>query len=75
MKWFKRFLAECVCRGIDLYMKMHRFGLRGQIEVVPMTNVEFREHLLQVFQGKKDKVEHYLETAPTTTPQEVQVTK
>lgn len=45
------------------------------IEIIPMTHEQFREHLYEVFQNDEERVRNYLDTAPTTVPQNVQVTK
>ena len=65
----KRFIAKCVCAGIELYMSKHRFGITGMIEVRPYTHKQFREHLVKVFQGNEENADNYLsENAPTTAP-------
>ncbi len=75
MKTIKEFIADAVCLGIEKYMKKYRFGLNGMIEITPMTHDQFREHLCKVFQNNEERVKNYLDTAPTTAPQEEQVTK
>lgn len=75
MKTIKDFIVDAVCLGIEKYMKKDRFGLNGMIEIIPMTHEQFREHLHIVFQNNEERVRNYLDTAPTTAPQEVQVTK
>lgn len=75
MKTIKDFIADAVCLGIEKYMKKDRFGLNGMIEIIPMTHEQFREHLHIVFQNNEERVRNYLDTAPITAPQEVQVTK
>ncbi len=65
----RKFIAECVCAGIELYMRRHRFGLTGMIEVRPYTHNQFKEHLIKVFQGSEEKADNYLsENVPTTEP-------
>lgn len=75
MKRIKNFIADAVCLGIEKYVSKHRFGLENMIEIRPMTHKQFREHLCKVFQNNEERVRTYLDTAPTTAPQEVQVTK
>lgn len=75
MKTIKEFIADAVCLGIEKYMKKDRFGLNGMIEIIPMTHEQFRGHLHIVFQNNEERVRNYLDTAPTTALQEVQVTK
>ncbi len=75
MKKVKNFIADLVCLGIEKYVSKHRFGLVGTIEMRPMTHEQFMEHLHKVFQNNEERVRNYLDTAPTTAPQEVQVTK
>lgn len=75
MKTIKEFIADAVCLGIEKYMKKYRFGLNGMIEITPMTHEQFEEHLYKVFQDNEERVRDYLDTAPTTAPQDVQVTK
>lgn len=72
----KRFIAECVCAGIELYARKYRFALRGLIEMRPMDAQQFEEHLNKVFQNNRERVESYLEEKdPTTAPQWKQHTK
>lgn len=71
MKTIKEFIADEVCLGIEKYMRKDRFGLNGMIEIIPMTHEQFREHLHIVFQNNEERVRYYLDTAPTTAPQEV----
>lgn len=75
MKKIKDFIADIVCLGIEKYVSSHRLGLEGMIEIRPMTHEQFREHLCKVFQNNEERVKNYLDTAPTTAPQEEQVTK
>ena len=67
MKKIKNFIAECVCKGIELYVSRHRFGFRGMLEMLPMTHKEFEEHIYKILEH--DAAKDYFETAPTTHPQ------
>lgn len=74
MKKIKNFIAECVCKGIELYVSRHRFGFRGMLEMLPMTHKEFEEHIYKKLE--RDAAKSYLEeTTPTTRPHLEQYTK
>lgn len=45
MEKIKKFIAECVCKGIELYVSRHRFGFHGMLEMIPMTKEEFEKHI------------------------------
>lgn len=68
MEKIKKFIAECVCMGIEIYVSKHRFGFNGTLEMLPMTHEEFEKHIYKIL--TKDAAKSYLEdTAPTTQPQ------
>lgn len=68
MGFIKNYIAKCVSKGIEIYMKNHRIGFNGMIEMLPMTNEEFEKHIYKILE--KDAAKSYLEeTAPTTQPQ------
>lgn len=76
-KKIKHFIASAVCEGIEQYVKKHRFGMYGMIEMIPFTHEEFEKHLFNnVFQKQEDSVKNYLSrTIPTTEPQLEHITK
>ncbi len=41
MKFLEQFIAKCVCKGIEMYVSTHRFGIRRKTEVLPLTHEEF----------------------------------
>ena len=59
IKKLKNWIAECVCKGIELYVSKHRFGFNGQIEMLPMTHKEFEKHLYKKL--TEDAADSYLE--------------
>lgn len=68
MKKIEKFIARCVCMGIEMYVRNHRFGFNGMLEMLPMTHSEFEKHIYKVLSSEAAK--NYLEeTAPTTHPQ------
>ena len=66
-------IIRCFYNAIEVYVAKHRFAMRGQIEITPMTEYEFNNHLLWISNNKKDVVKDYLNT-PTTVPQSSQHT-
>lgn len=40
----ENFLARCVCKGIEIYMKKHRL-YKTYYEVIPMTEEEFKKEI------------------------------
>lgn len=55
----KKFIAECVCKGIELYVSRHRFGFHGMLEMIPMTKEEFEKHIYDKLtdEGAKEYLE------------------
>ena len=62
MKIIKKFIAECVCKGIELYVSKYRFGMHGQIEIYPMTHKEFEKYIYETFTTKEAAQEYLEET-------------
>lgn len=75
MNLIERFIAKCVCKGIELYFKKYRLATIGHIEIIPLDKEGFEKHLLNVFQNNSESVRNYLANAPTTAPQVEQTTK
>ncbi len=75
MKFIEKFMARCVCEGLELYFRKYRLTFNHSIEIIPLKEDDFKKHLMKVFQGNPKLVKDYLENAPTTTPQEEQTTK
>lgn len=69
-KKIENFLAKCVYKGIELYMRKHRFGFNGMLEMLPLKNEDFEKHLQK--QLTKDAAKNYLDTVPTMHPHEIQ---
>lgn len=41
----ENFLAKCVCKGIELYMRKYRIYMSNE-ELIPMTDEKFKEELV-----------------------------
>ena len=41
----ENFLAKCVCKGIELYMRKYRIYMSNE-ELIPMTDEQFKEKLV-----------------------------
>lgn len=41
----ENFLAKCVCKGIELYMRKYRIYMSND-ELIPMTDEQFKEELI-----------------------------
>ena len=50
-KKIENFLAKCVCKGIELYMRKYRI-YNSNDELIPMSDEEFRDELIS--NNKKD---------------------
>lgn len=46
MKKIKKFIAECVCLGIEMYMQKYRL-YKSYYEIIPMSDEEFRKELTE----------------------------
>lgn len=55
-KRIENFLAKCVCKGIELYMRKNRI-YNSNNELIPMSDKEFREELIE--HNKKEFCEYY----------------
>ena len=55
-KKIENFLAKCVCKGIELYMRKYRI-YNSNDELVPMSDEEFRDELIS--NNKKDFCDYY----------------
>lgn len=53
-----------------MYVSQHRFGFNGMLEMLPLTNEDFKKHLSK--QLTEEAAKSYLETVPTIHPQDVQ---
>lgn len=69
-KQIENFIVKCVCKGIEMYVSQHRFGFNGMLEMLPLTNEDFKKHLSK--QLTEEAAKSYLETVPTIHPQDVQ---
>ena len=72
-KQIENFIVKCVCKGIEMYVSQHRFGFNGMLEMLPLTNEDFKKHLSK--QLTEEAAKSYLETVPTIHPQDVQQIK
>ena len=51
----ENFLAKCVCKGIELYMRKYRIYMSND-ELIPMTDEQFKEELIN---HKTEKISKY----------------
>lgn len=54
----ENFLAKCVCKGIELYMRKYRL-YKSYYEVIPMTEEEFKKELINT--NTKEFCKNYFE--------------
>ena len=45
-KKIENFIARCVCKGIEMYMKKYRL-YKSYYEILPMSDEEFRKELTE----------------------------
>lgn len=45
MKRIENFIARCVCKGIEMYMRKYRIYISNE-ELIPMTDEQFKEKLV-----------------------------
>lgn len=57
-KKIENFIAKCVCKGIELYMRKYRL-YKSYYEVIPMTEEEFKKELTNT--NTKEFCENYFE--------------
>lgn len=55
-KIIENFLAKCVCKGIELYMRKYRI-YNSNNELIPMSDEQFRKELIE--HSKKEFYEYY----------------
>ena len=55
-KIIENFLAKCVCKGIELYMRKYRID-NSNNELIPMSDEQFRKELIE--HSKKEFYEYY----------------
>ena len=55
-KRIENFLAKCVCKGIELYMRKYRI-YNSNNELIPMSDEQFRKELIE--NRKKEFYEYY----------------
>ncbi len=55
-KKIENFIAKCVCKGIELYMRKYRI-YNSNDELIPMSDKEFREELIG--HNQKEFCEYY----------------
>lgn len=55
-KRIENFIAKCVCKGIELYMRKYRI-YNSNDELIPMSDEEFRKEMTE--HSKKEFCEYY----------------
>ena len=55
-KIIENFLAKCVCKGIELYMRKYRI-YNSNNGLIPMSDEQFRKELIE--HSKKEFYEYY----------------